>query len=215
MLQPVSSANNIYILLQLVITLSMQKTSTIHPENVSWEPLTQYSANYKTATITQPSTHLLIIKNSTTNKLFVSVMMMFALLTVGFRLDFFSFENLHSINAIAVAIAILVTVFAVFLLVKSVNAPSKFDKVNNRFSKGGFSIVNRSLDNIVAVQLIEKYTSRSVGRGPGKLPMSGGYGSKELNVVLKNTERINISTSSNKNDALQLAQFLQIPLWEM
>jgi hypothetical protein len=45
--------------------------------------------------------------------------------------------------------------------------------------------------------------------------MSGGYGSQELNVVLKNTERINISTSSNKNDALQLAQFLQIPLWEI
>ena len=215
MRQPVSSANNIYILLQLVITLSMQSTSTIHPENVSWEPLTQYSANYKTATITQHSTHLLIIKNSTSNKLFVFVMIMFALLTVGFRLDFFSFENLQSLNSIVVAIPILVTVFAVFLLVKSINPPMRFDKLNNKFSKGGFSKVTRSLEDIVAVQLIEKYKSRSVGRGPGKLPMSGGYASQELNVVLKNTERINISNSSNKNDALQLAQFLLIPLWEL
>lgn len=193
----------------------MQKTSTIHPENVSWEPLTQYSANYKTATITRPSTHLLIVKNSTSNKLFVSVMIIFALLTVGFRLDFFSFEDLQSLNLVVIAIPFLVVIIVVFLLVKSVNASSKFDKVNNRFSKGGFSKVSRSLDDIVAVQLIEKYMSRSVGRGPGKLPLSGGYGSKELNVVLKNTERINISTSSNKNDALQLAQFLQIPLWEL
>jgi len=193
----------------------MQSTSTINPENVSWQPLTQYSANYKTATITEPSTHLLIIKNSTSNKLFVSVMIIFALLTIGFRVDVLSFEDLQSLNLVVIAIPILVVVIVVLLLLKSVNAPSKFDKLNNRFTNGGFSKVSRSLDDIVAIQLISKYTSRGVSRGPGKLPMSGGYGSQELNVVLKNTERINISSSGNKADALQLAQFLQIPLWEM
>jgi hypothetical protein len=84
-----------------------------------------------------------------------------------------------------------------------------FDKTTSSFSKGRKKAEHASsnIDSIHAIQLIAK-----IIRG------KNSYYCYELNLILKNAERINIISHSNKKriraDAKTLSEFLAIPVWD-
>jgi len=97
-----------------------------------------------------------------------------------------------------------------FAMIKSFSRPITFNKTTNTYRKGNINKPKEltSLDEIHAIQLIREYIRTD----------KSSYYSYELNLVTKNAGRINVvdhgSLSKLRQDAEQLAQFLNVPVWD-
>ncbi len=106
----------------------------------------------------------------------------------------------------------LVLIFKIFRIIQAVT-PVVFDKPSGFFWKGWQKPWNSSMSNkarlkdIMALQIIHKTVSSQ----------KGSWTVYELNLLLKNKERLNVIDRSDpetlKEDALLLARFLNVPLW--
>ena len=101
--------------------------------------------------------------------------------------------------------------------------PIVFDKGNGMFRIGRATQRLRAdstsknqarLNAIYAIQLLSKYTKSSGSDG-----RSGGFTSFELNLILRDGERINVVDHGDlealQEDAATLATFLDVPVWDV
>lgn len=186
-----------------------------------WTPAKRGGTNFKTHQLIDTHMNRLEFQASLGAKLFYIV---FILIGVGIVLGF-SISNFLSDNFNFNADTIFPILFGlVFAIVGSVlyykgTIPIIFDKERNIFHKNRkaahklyrhHTISNDSieLDRIHALQLLSEYCSSS----------KTSYYSYELNLVLKNGERINVIDHGNKNkireDTQTLSQFLEKPVWD-
>ena len=167
---------------------------------VSWEPCSK--ANYHSVTRSIKTSNQNVLEyglNLKTrftflNIILISILMFYVFIYIGISKD--------SIWIYSIPILLAVSITIIYQFTK---APIKFNKSNNLFNYKSFNI---NLNEIHAIQLIGKI----IGRGRRK---DGFY---ELNLVLKNKNRINLESHKNvskiREQAHEISNFLDISVWD-
>ena len=197
----------------------MYNYQNLSPQEVSWEPLNPKSMNFKSRKIDAPNSQTLLIKKSATMQLFTLAFFLFAVLVVGFQAGFLSnFSwDIHLVSKIMTLVSVSIPII---YLSKATFSQIELSKVNQRLKKS--SLISqkeeRYLGDIVALQLLTKYARRRPGDGPSGRTSSGGYVNAELNAIFKDGSRLNLNNGGSpinmKHDAMIIAEFLSVPIWE-
>lgn len=188
----------------------------------SWTPLVRGGSNFATHTLNQVNNRRIEIKPSLGLYLFTFVFASFSL--------FFIFESKNQLlfygdfptnlgDALNTFVPIIFLLVSAFMLIK---LPQKivFDGKRNLYWKGykkPSRIIGRKkkrntvvrFSEIQAIQLLSEWCDGGD---------SSNYYSFELNLVLKDSNRINVIDHGNysriKFDANLISKFLKVPLWE-
>lgn len=195
----------------------------VDPQNVSRAPISRMSQNFKAAKVHQVNSDKLVLKHSSTMILTIMAFVVFFGIMVLPRLNFqdsISFDALSMIHILP----LFILVIPLISFVKLLSHKTVFDKssqtVKSRAS-GKFSLQSevRNLHSVVALQLISTYASRKMSARSSANSSYGGYETAELNLVFQDGQRLNINNGGSslnmKNDAILIAQFLNVPIWEM
>ena len=176
---------------------------------VSWKPFAVGAASFATHKINQPFASKIEFKAT---NLVIGFYSMFILWGLGLiMLGFY--------EPSVIIIGVFIMTFAIWAM-KYGTAPFVLDKKSGFFWRGYKKPDNYNKDNkiktfgqladIHALQLAKQVHTHSEG---------GSYYTHELNLVLKNAKRVNIINFRGKDkvidDAKKLAQFLNVPLWDV
>lgn len=181
-------------------------------QQIDWSPANSGGSNFVSHKIKQVSSTLLKVKKTSTLNLFGGVFFLAGLNYVLLAYYFAYVGGVLEEQSILKNVQLFFREGGVFLLLGLVflvifAGTASFDKQLNRFSKGKFTI---SFSEIYAIQLITEFVESNGGS-------SGSYFSHELNLVLKNGDRINIMDHGVKahieEDAVVLGKFLKVPVW--
>ena len=183
-----------------------------------WSPQKTGGTNITTHYLFKYSENRVGFKISAGFKVFISVFVISGLVffSIG-MMNFFKSGQDDSPAFIFPIIGLLFTGFATFMYL-SANRPRVFDKDSGYFwigKKGPHQTNDKTvvkvfekLENIEAIQLISEYIRSN----------KSSYYSYELNLVLKNADRINVIDHGNlekiRRDAQTLSAFLDVPVWD-
>jgi len=188
---------------------------------VSWNPLIDGGTNFRTHKAVKMHYKRIEFKKTLLMHIFpwfFIIIPIFVLFRIGI-LDVQSFENFtFTDHYIEILISSGFFLAAVFFMLRY-RKPIVFDQSFGYFWKGKYdpramSIDNKKeyikLDDIYALQILKEWNNGSKN--------SSGYNSYELNLILKNKERVNVidhgAINSLKKDALMISEFLNVPLWD-
>ena len=185
-------------------------------KKTQWSPLKKGGTNFKTHNLFKHSLMLMQYKISAGAKVFLGVfgVIGFSTLVVGLYIIFVKFQP------VAWFILLFGTVFfgvSVFMY-RTMGKPIIFDQSMGFVYKGfkqpkfsGAQEENTELtyfSDIHAIQIIEEYIHSDKSR----------YYSYELNLVLKDANRVNIIDHGNyqqiAQDAQDIAKFIGVPIWD-
>jgi hypothetical protein len=190
-----------------------------------WEPLKSGGTNYRSHKIRMPNSSRLEFRVAISAFLFYFIAVLIGLTLMGSA----SVNKLpaggsafHVRDVTLFVVGVVVAVLGA-CLVYSGTAPIVFDKRNGYFWKGrrvsralsaSMPLKNvAKLDDVHALQLLSKYIS-STHSGS-----EGSYYSFELNLVLKDGERINVVDHGDltrmRADVATLSAFLGKPIWDL
>ena len=190
--------------------------------SIQWTPIKGGGSNFGTHKLVEKSPNEAVFQATLGAKLFS-----FAFIFAGVSVPVFTlvpFQDDPVGNPVGMSEILFISLFGLvfagvgIFMLRSYIKPVKFDKMNGYFWKGWkapqpYNSGNEQLKDAVrlvdihALQVISEYI-----RGDKK-----SYYSYELNLVLKNGERVNVIDHGNKNkvieDANRLANFLGKPVW--
>jgi len=186
-----------------------------------WTPLKAGGANFQTHRLEVVSAQYLRFKASLGALLFYGL---FFLIGTGMLTGFSVHHTLAGTWELSVDIVLPLLMGLVFASVGGGllywgTKPIQFDKQTGYFWKGRtspsdvFNVEELScaarLTDIHAIQLLREYVQGQKG---------GGYYSYEMNLILKDSHRLNVvdhgKLEKARADAQQLADFLHVPLWD-
>ncbi|MCF6269552.1 MAG: hypothetical protein L3J41_07570 [Melioribacteraceae bacterium] len=192
------------------------KTNNKFAESVSWEPLRKGGASFKTHNLTQINSNRIEFQTSLGAKI---VYFIFTLFGVAMSIAFYYFK-IVDIEISSFFPMLIGAAFAVGggMLYYFGTVPIVFDKGNGFFWRGrknpentigGSNLKNSTkLTNICAIQIISEYVKNS----------NNAFDSFELNLILTDSQRLNVIDHSNlkqiRLDAKVLSEFLDIPVWD-
>lgn len=213
-----------------VIENTLNRNWVINPEKfndpvakeISWSPCKRGGSNFKTSSLKQVSRSRIEFRVSAMATIFLAI---FVIAIVGAALALFTSDIYSRIDndivKIVIPFAFVIPIVMTFVIFNAFTKPVVFDKRIGFFYKGrkpsgrelreqNHSLVR--LSEIYAIQLIaETVVSNSTEDG------RSSYRSYEINLVLKNRERINAvdhgGLKSIVADAETLSKFLNVPLW--
>ncbi len=185
-----------------------RETSDRIIDNVDTFPLKPGGANFKTNRLSISDKTRAIYKPTIWAVLFCIIF-----IAVGIGVPIFTLLNKDNapfvwITLIAGPIFLAVGCYILVVITK----PRVFDKKRGYYYRSFKNDINNitnktKLDKIVALQIIGEVISDD----------DGSYNSFELNLVLKNSERINVVDHGNLRaiikDAQYLSDFLNVPIW--
>jgi hypothetical protein len=214
-------------LLQKLLSLA-KKRAAVDPaqfgdpvaEKTAWTPAKRGGANFCTRRFKMKEQYRVVFRPTVGAVVFFLI---FAIIGVGVSIGFTLLRVVRDNAPVGTEMIIPAVVGVVFAavgiggIVKSIS-PIVFDLTNGYFWKGRknpteeFDLTTRKacvqLGRIHALQIISEYC-----RGN-----KNSYYSYELNLVLDDTERINVIDHGNlrklRQDAQALADFLGVPLWD-
>lgn len=185
-----------------------------------WRPLKSGGSNFRTHKLVEVNYHRLEFKATVFMKIFCMIF-----LIVGLAVFFFFGANNidmknFSMNIESLFPLIFGLLFALVgaLILYFSTKPIVFDKTYGYYWKGrkqpaqtydqDIKKTSTPLSNIHALQIISEYVSSS----------KSSYYSYELNIVLKDSSRLNVidhgSLESIRTDAQKLSGFLGVPVWD-
>jgi hypothetical protein len=186
-----------------------------------WRPEKKGGSNFETHSLININENRLEFKATTGAKLFYLV---FAAISLGFifLIIIIPTENSFSVNLILFLLALICSLIS-FTLFYFGTKPIVFDRKKGCFWNGrkpprtrsNYSISKKFafFEQIHALQLISETCQSSSSSTSNR-----SFESYELNLVLKNGQRINVVDHGNKQtlrkDATTLAQFLDKPIWD-
>ncbi|MDP3980552.1 MAG: hypothetical protein Q8Q33_03955 [Chlamydiota bacterium] len=210
------------------INKMMGKGANIHPEqfndalalSTGWTPAKPGGASFCTRKLQQNGAHCVEFVASYSAKIFYFIFLSMGIITgavVAYRVIIEGIIPAGNNFFGPLLIAIIFTIAGALMFYFGAK-PIVFDKGRGLFCKGRVTIettLSQStgknwarLDQIHALQLISEYCSGN----------KNSYYSYEINLVLKDAQRINVVDHGNLNiirsDAQQLAQFLNVPVWD-
>jgi hypothetical protein len=180
-----------------------------------WNPAKGGGVNYRTHNLTEVNSNRLEFRASLVTKL---LCLLFILFGVGMlSILYFEFFSQRTNTQALGFVGLLLITIGVYMLYAN-TAPIVFDKQKGFFWKGRKAPDEMSngetlkdavrLGEIQALQLISEYCKGN----------KSSYFSYELNLVLKNGQRINVIDHGNRNklreNAATLSAFLAIPVWD-
>ena len=187
-------------------------------QKVQWTPNKKGGTNITTHYAEITAEHRLIFKTTSSIKIFMGVFLVTGIIAsiIGITIIFYtqSFEG-EKLVPIGIGTAFIL---AYFVISRNINIPRVFDKNVSFFwigYKGPHETNNPkkvksfgSLADIHAIQLISEHVSGD----------KSSYYSFELNLVLENGKRVNITDHGGlkriREDAHLLSVFLNVPVWD-
>jgi len=183
-------------------------------EKTYWQPMRPGGANFQTHTLIEQRHDKLFLKSSGQMKAFFMVFIF-----VGLNGMIFSLLKYVQKSGIDLALTNPVQLFGslfstgLIFVVAGLVLGSLFGSLNTLFDKETGLLSNKNISTalykIHALQIIEEMAGGSEG---------GAFKSYELNVILKDGERIHLMDHGNylaiNTDAEKLAEFLSVPIWE-
>ena len=192
-------------------------------KNIEWTPLVSWWTNFKTVNVVEDNFWRLIIKSSFQSYFFASIfLVVWSLITMQFLVwvDFSKFKTDIKLFAESLSLVIFPSIFIfvwLFLLIRA-NRKKIFDKSmwylhdwkkqkdNYGIFKPGSNDI--ALSSIHALQIIKEYVQSS----------KSSYTSYELNLVLKDTKRINLMDywwlEDIRKQAETIWRYLWAPVWD-
>ncbi|MEM6801507.1 MAG: hypothetical protein AAF696_08885 [Bacteroidota bacterium] len=189
-------------------------------KETSWEPLQRGGSNFKTHVFKQEGPDVIAFRATTGYILFSSV---FFFVGIGILSLWFFLPALGEDMGWGgkIMLGLMGGLFAgvgAFLYIHGTQ-PTVFDKRHGYFYKGRKNTDKNSekarvkhlvkLENIHALQVLKEYNSGS----------ESSYYSYEINLVLKDSRRVNVIDHGNlqqvKDDASRLSEFLNVPIWDV
>ncbi|WP_034059037.1 hypothetical protein [Lacinutrix jangbogonensis] len=182
--------------------------------NTAVTPISEGGSNFETHVLYKKTNNKFLIKPSIGLALFTSAFTLFSTCFTSFPLYSLITSNTDKweFNQIwFVGFGLLFFCFSLYLLFNYFS-PHGFDKTTNLYYRGYKNISSKTdaiikLNNIVALQII----------GETIIDEDSRFKSFELNIVLKNGDRINVVDHSNLSgiidDSKTLSKFLSIPIW--
>ena len=189
-------------------------------QQTGWGPCKSGGVNFKTHTLTQTSQHRLEFKPSMIAKVFPIIFLSNALFFLGAEL------MTPDLNALSLIFPLLFSLpfigVGVYLWIRFTR-PIAFDRALRCYWKGHKdperSLERARFDEIHAVQLISERVRQSSHHGARGYRHGGSYRSYELNLVLRDGQRMNVidhgSLSVIREDAARVAALLDKPLWDV
>lgn len=185
-------------------------------KKTQWSPLKKGGANFKTHNLFKHSSVFMEYKISVGTKIFLGVFGVVGFSTLAGGL-YILFAKLHPIAWFFLLFGTIL-VSASVLIYRTMGKPIIFDQSMGFIYKGfkqpkfsGAPEENTELtyfSDIHAIQVIEEYIRSDKSR----------YYSYELNLVLKDANRINIIDHGNykqiADDAQDIAKFIGVPVWD-
>lgn len=179
-------------------------------DSLSWEPLKKGGANFKTHNLMKTGPERLEYKPTTFYRIMPYIFIVIGLVAGGII-----FSRVSYIGGLAFG---LIFMGAGSLIARQANKPIVFDKSEGYFWKGKLSprdVLNMSeiktyanLDDIAALQVIDEVVRSD----------KSTYHSYEINLVLKNGERLNVVDYGNlkaiEQDLQTLKGYLNVEVWK-
>ena len=203
------------------VVIDPSKFSDPVADSTEWGPAKRGGSSFKTHKLVYFDGQRVEFKGSTGAKVFS---MIFFLVGLGFIVGssiFFTTGNNREFEIPMIIPFIFGLIFATigFFMYRSMTSPIVFDKTLGHFWKGRksprevFNIdsikVHTKLDQIHAIQILSEYCHTDKSH----------YYSYELNLILKDSSRINVIDHGNlktlREDANTLADFLGVPIWDV
>lgn len=187
---------------------------------IDWDPVKSGGANFRTQKLERDASTGLLIKPTLGAQLFSLVFMLPGLggLLIGAPYNFFMVGDMGT-GLFFIALGGIFFA-AGFVMWHHFSKGHVFDKKSGHYYSGkkfkrsqNYSDAKQGrLSDIHALQMLtERVTSNSTKGG------SSSYNSYEINLVLKNGQRINVMDHGNESDieksAMDLARFLDVPIW--
>ena len=190
-------------------------------DSTEWGPAKKGGSNFRTHKLVFIGTQILKFKASVFVKIFTLIFFFIGLgVLVGFSVFLTSNPN-QEYEAVMIVPFIIGAVFLIvgFFMYRYMTSPIVFDKSLGHFWKGRkgprevFNIdsikIHAELDQIHAIQVLSEYCHTDKSH----------YYSYELNLILKDSSRINVIDHGNlktlREDANTLAEFLEVPIWDV
>ncbi len=185
---------------------------------IEWTPLVNGGANFQTCKIVEIENKRLEVVPSTISKIFLNIFSLIGIGLMSLGIYFVYEEKNFSDPKIILFVMGLAFSIATFLMRRILLTKKVFDKISGYFWKGSRdvrAVYNvqedsnyRHLNEIKAIQIISEivYTDKT------------RYVSYELNLVFKDTTRINIADNIKikaiREHASKLSDFLDVPVWD-
>jgi len=203
------------------VAAEVEKVDDEIAKKTEWRPLKGGGSNFGTHQLKEVDYNRMEFKCTVGAKIFSFI---FLIAGAGLALTFFMNSNIpidrifESADSIAILAGLIFAAIGGFMFY-NFSKPIVFDKTNGMFWKGWktpqrYSPNNdrknsRSLGDIHALQIIAERVRRD----------NKSYISYELNLVFKDASRINVvdhgKQSTLRKDADRLAEFLNVPIWEL
>jgi hypothetical protein len=195
-------------------------------DKTKWGPAMPGGANYRTRKLIQVNDNRIEFRSGCTRKLFGIIFIFLGLVVGGLFAMLLVVDEFRTLATyFAVAAGLLFVVIGI-VINRIGNIPIVFDKESGYYwhsRKDPKNVVNLHdfknlypLDQIHAIQLIAERMSGSSTSSTGSYS-SGSYSSFEINLVLKDANRVNVIDHGDLKqiyiDAEQLSLFLNIPVW--
>lgn len=192
---------------------------------ISWEPLVKGGASFRTR-------KAVVVNNNRVEFMKTRMMKVFPWFFLCMPFLFFYFDDLGNIfhsnefelnnSNLLMTCALVINIFAGHFLIKHFSKFIIFDKRQGFFWKNrkhprDLSPVQRKghvkLEDIHALQIILERVRSGSGSN------SSSFTSYELNLVLKNGERVNVIDHGNRTklieDAQLISKFIDVPIWNV
>lgn len=172
-------------------------------KEIDWYPIARNRANFKTHSLIQVKSMIYRFQATTKLKLMSCIPILIGIVPI-----FMAYKNFKGTNELGDIVFLIgfssIMAFTAFFLMRRSKQVYTF---NGRLQRVTNNDKHLPFSQIYAIQLLKKYIS-------GK----NSYDCFELNLVLKNKERINIIAHADadaiRSDANKIAGFLNIPLWD-
>lgn len=205
--------------------LDLSKFNSPIAEKTDWIPLKPGGTNFRTHIFSkeQGAAYFKATKGSL---VFSGVFMILGLIVpIVIITQLFSSNNHFELYMIAFSLVPVVFFIVGFFILRHSTKPIVFDKTRGYFWKGRLKEnenpsqkplkVFCKLIDIVALQIISERVRSSSSSSSGG---SSSFRSYEINLVLRNTDRLNVIDHGNRKklmeDAEQLASYLGVPIWD-
>ena len=200
-------------------TVNTAKFKDPMASQVSWKPLKKGGASFKTHHIIKVNTNEVVVKPTAGSQIFTHLFLVAGAGAIAFFLyRLFEVNGFLGVAEFASLFFGIVFCGAALYMNKALTQNKYFDKTQGYFwvgKKKPNEVYNTyenpnytKLSDIHALQLIQEYISGS----------ESSYYSYELNLVLTDLSRVNVTDHSNiealREDARDLSVFLKVPLWD-